>query len=61
MRLNTALVLERGLFRPQDLPDNLARQLQLTADLLDRLSLNEMRPADLGDRLHNQHPNLGSR
>ncbi len=61
MRLNAALVLERGLLGPQNLPHNLPRQLQLTADLLDRLPLNEMRPADLGDRLHNQHPNLGSR
>jgi hypothetical protein len=61
MRLNAALVLERGLLGPQNLPDNLPRQLQLTADLLDRLSLNEMRPANLGDRLHNQHPKLGSR
>jgi hypothetical protein len=61
LRLNAALVLEGGLLGPQNLPDNLPRQLQLTANLLDRLSLNEMRPANLGDRLHNQHPKLGSR
>ena len=59
--LNAALVFKRGLLRPQNLPDNLPRQLQLTADLLDRLSLNKMRTTDLGDRLHNQHPKLGSR
>ena len=59
--LDAALVLKGGLLRPQNLPDNLPRQLQLTADLLDRLSLNKMCPADLGDRLHNQHPKLGSR
>ena len=44
MRLNAALVLEHGLLGPQNLPHNLPRQLQLTADLLDRLSLNKMRP-----------------
>ena len=60
MRLNAALVLERGLLGSKNLPDNLPRQLQLTANLLDRLPLNEMRPADLGDRLHNQHPNLAA-
>jgi len=64
MRLNAALVLERGLLGPQNLPQslphNLPQQLQLTANLLDRLAIHKMRPADLGDRLHNQHPKLGS-
>ena len=36
-----ALVLEGGLIRPQNLPDDLPRQLQLTAELLDRLALNK--------------------
>jgi hypothetical protein len=60
MRLNPALILERGRLGPQDLPHDLARQLQLTADLLDRLAVDKMRPADHGDRLHNHHPEIGS-
>ena len=59
-RLHAALVLEGGLLGPQNLPNNLPRQIQLAADLLDRLAVNKIRTADLGDRLHNQHPKLGS-
>ena len=33
---------------------------QLTTDRLDRLALYKKRTADLRNRLHNQHPNLGS-
>jgi hypothetical protein len=61
LRLDVALVIEGGLVRAQNLPHNLPRHLQLAADLLDRLPLNKVRPAYFGDRLHNQHPNLGSR
>ena len=38
--------------------DRLGRSLhlQLAADRLDRLALNEIGPTDLPDRLHHQHP-----
>ena len=40
---------------PYDLPGN----SQLTANRIDRLALDKKRAADLRNRLHNQHPNLG--
>ena len=45
--------------RADHLPNDLARHTQLPADLLDRLPKRKISPAYLGDRLHNQHSNLG--
>src|SRR5437868_4413021 len=56
-----ALVAKLGRLRPQHLPHDLPRHSQLAADRLDRLSLNKICPADLRDRLHDQHPKLGPR
>src|SRR4051795_6885943 len=57
--LGLALVAELSRVRAQDLAHHLAGETQLPADALDRLLVNEIRPADLRDRLHNQHPDLG--
>ncbi len=58
-RLPQAFVMELGRFGSDDLPDDLSGDVQLPANLLDRLFLNKKRPANLGDRFHNQHSNLG--
>src|ERR1700752_5303097 len=55
-RLDLQLVLERGLFRPQHLPDRVPRHLQVTCDLLDRLALDEVLAPNPRNRLHDQHP-----
>ena len=60
-RLLLALVTKLRRLRPQNLPNDLPRNPQLAADRLDRLPLNKIRPPDLRDRLHNQHPTPGSR
>jgi hypothetical protein len=60
LRLHAELIAERGLVGPQHFPHDLPRRPQLPADLLDALALSELRPADFGDRLHNQHPDLSS-
>lgn len=60
-RLDAAGVAEGGCLRADHLPDDLAGELQLPADLLDRLMLHEVRAADLRDRLHDQHPPRASR
>jgi hypothetical protein len=54
------VIIERGLSRSQHLPHDLARDIQLSADRLDRLALNKMRPPYPGNRLHYQHPKTGS-
>src|SRR5437764_10591112 len=51
--------MELGRIRADNLPHGLPRNAQVPADLLNRLLLNEKRPANLGDRFHNQHSNLG--
>src|SRR5205807_4517372 len=51
--------MELGRIRADNLPHGLPRNAQLPADLLNRLLLNEKRPANLGDRFLNQHSNLG--
>src|SRR5205823_8843951 len=56
-----ALVAKLGRLGSQHLPHDLPRYSQLAADRLDRLPLNKIRPADLRDRLHDQHPKLGPR
>ena len=61
LRLNPTLILKRRLARTNDLPHDLPRNAQLAADRLDRLPLDKLGAADLRNRLHNQHPNLGSR
>src|ERR1700675_1779198 len=43
----------------EHLPNDLPRDPKLPADRLDRPLLNEIRPADLRNRLHDQHPELG--
>src|SRR4051794_12851996 len=55
-RLHLPLVLERGLSRPQNLPNRVPRHLQVTGDLLDRLALDEVLAPDPGNSLHDQHP-----
>jgi hypothetical protein len=61
LRLHPPLVDERGLARADHLPHHLPRDLQLAADGLDRLALYEVPATYLRDRLHNQHPEPGSR
>ena len=60
-RLLTTFVAKLGRLRSQHLPDRLSRNPQLAADRLDRLPLNKICPADLRDRLHDQHPDQGPR
>ena len=55
-RLLLTLVVELRRLRSKNLADNLPRYPQFTADRLDRLSLNKIRPPNLRDRLHHQHP-----
>src|SRR5690606_31649862 len=50
------LVAELRLARTQNLAHHLPRDLQLPADRLDRLPLNQRQPTYLCYRLHNQHP-----
>src|SRR5262249_6027358 len=54
-RLYAAFVAELRRLGANRLAHRLSRQPQLAADRLDRLLLNEKRPADLRNRLHNQH------
>jgi hypothetical protein len=60
-RLVPTLIAELSRLRTQNLPDNLPRHPKLTADRLDRLALDKIRPPNPRDRLHNQHPNKGPR
>jgi len=55
-RLVLAFIAEFRLPRTQDLAHHFARDLQLAADLLDRLPLNQRKAAYLCNRLHDQHP-----
>ncbi len=55
-RLNLPLIRERRPARPQHLANRVARHLQVTRDLLDRLAPDEVLASDPADRLHNQHP-----
>ncbi|SDK65561.1 hypothetical protein SAMN05428953_11879 [Mesorhizobium muleiense] len=56
IRLMLALVAELRLARTQDLAHHLPGDLQLPANRLDRLPLHQRQPANLCNRLHNQHP-----
>src|ERR1700686_3600938 len=58
-RLRPALIFELGRIGSEHLPNDLPRDPKLPADRLDRPLLNEIRPADLRNRLHDQHPELG--
>src|ERR1700688_1763952 len=58
-RLRPALIFELGRIGSEHLPNALPRDPKLPADRLDRPLLNEIRPADLRNRLHDQHPELG--
>lgn len=60
LRLDAALIGERGLIGPDHLAHDLARKSEPLADFPNGLSVNEECTADLGDRVHNQHPYLGS-
>ena len=55
-RLVLTLVMELRLTRAQNFAHHFARDLQLAADLLDRLSMNQRKAPYLCNRLHNQHP-----
>src|SRR5208283_1304860 len=59
LRLPRSFVMELGRVRADDLPRDLARDPQLSADLLYRLAQREIGAAYLGNRLHNQHSNPG--
>src|ERR1700685_2477854 len=59
LRLPRSFVMELGRVRADDLPHDLARDPQLSANLLYRLAQREIGPAYFGDRLHNQHSNPG--
>ena len=61
LRLDFPLIDEFRRAAAQNPAHDLPGDVQLPADLLDGLLLDEIRTTDLGDRLHNQHPNLGSR
>ena len=58
--ITTFVAKLRGV-RPYNLPHDLSGNPHLATDRLDRLPLNEIRPADLRDRLHHQHPDQGPR
>src|SRR5579862_8009007 len=55
-RLPCARIAELGRLGAQHLANYFPRQAEFPADRLDRLLLNEIRPPDLRDRLHYQHP-----
>jgi hypothetical protein len=59
--LYIALIGELRRAGANNLPHRLPRHPQLTADLLDRFPILKIRPPDLRNRLHHQHPKLGSR
>ncbi len=59
LRLLGPRIAKLGRLRPQHLAHDLPGQTQLPANHLDRLLLDEMRPPDLPDRLHYQHPKPG--
>src|SRR5450432_645622 len=58
-RLRFPLVAELSRLRTDDLPHDLPGNTEITAYRLDRLTVNEIRPTDLSNRLHDQHSNLG--
>src|SRR5664280_1035296 len=51
---------ELSRLRTDDLPHHLPGNTEITADRLDRLTVNKIRATDLSNRLHDQHSNLGS-
>src|SRR5216683_1034277 len=55
------LVAKLGRLRPDHLAHDPSRHPKLAANRLDRLVLGEIRPTDLRDRLHYQHPQPGPR
>ncbi len=57
--LDFSFIAKLGRLRTDNLADGLPRQSQFSADRLDRLALYEIRPPNLPNRLHNQHPCLG--
>src|SRR5207245_2571808 len=50
-----------GRLRPDHLAHDPSRHPKLAANRLDRLVLGKIRPTDLRDRLHYQHPQPGPR
>src|SRR5271169_6218046 len=59
VRLHRPLVGELRRIRAQNVAHHLPRNTQLSADRFDRLLLNNIGTADLRDRLHKRHPDLG--
>src|SRR5471032_2441750 len=59
-RLRLPLITELCRLRSDDLPHDLPGNTEVTADRLDRLTVNEIRATDLRNRLHDQHSNLSS-
>ena len=55
-RLPATLIAKLGRLRPDHLAHHLPRHPKLAANHLDRLVLGEIRPTDLRNRLHYQHP-----
>src|SRR5207248_7444919 len=60
-RLPAALIAKLGRLRPDHLAHDPSRYPKLAANRLDRLVLGAIRPTDLCDRLHYQHPLPGPR
>src|SRR6202030_3757437 len=60
-RLPAALIAKLARLRPDHLAHDPSRHPKLAANRLDRLVLGEIRPTDLRDRLHYQHPRPGPR
>ncbi len=60
-RLLLTLVAKLRRLRPQNLPNHLPRHAQFAADRFDRLAPHKIRPPDLRDRFHHQHPDPGPR
>ena len=60
-RLLAALTAKLGRLRPDHLAHHPSRYPKLAPNRLDRFILGEIRPTDLRDRLHYQHPRPGPR
>ncbi len=60
-RLPAALIAKLGRLRPDHLAHHPSRYPKLAANRPDRFILGEIRPTDLCDRLHYQHPRPGPR
>jgi len=57
--LDVALIMELCRLRPDDLTNHFARNMEIVAERLDRHLSRKIRQTNFGDRLHNQHLELG--